>query len=173
MCIEPNLYKAFNDSEPPDKKYFDELRRVSKKQIIWGGNYFLDYLPAAECMIVWDKGRRGIGFADCELAWTNIKSPSRIFEFKWNGMLQGDMKHKESRIHPTQKPVRLYTWLLANFASKGDKILDTHVGSGSSLIACERMGYSYVGFEIDEDYYKDAVERIAEEKSQLRWELLP
>ena len=172
-AIAPKVYKAFDDSTIPDKKYFDELRRVSKKQIIWGGNYFLDYLPAASCMIVWDKGRRGLAFADCEIAWTNIKEQSRVFTFKWNGMLQGDMLHKEERIHPTQKPVRLYTWLLANFADKSDKILDTHVGSASSLIACERLGYDYVGFEIDTDYYNEAVKRLDEERAQLRWTLLP
>lgn len=124
-------------------------------------------------MIVWDKGRRGLAFADCEIAWTNIKEQSRVFTFKWNGMLQGDMTHKEERIHPTQKPVRLYTWLLANFANKGDKILDTHVGSASSLIACERLGYDYVGFEIDTDYYNEALKRLNEERAQLRWTLLP
>lgn len=122
-------------------------------------------------MIVWDKKRRGINFADCELAWSNIKEPCRVFEFQWNGMLQEDMKNKEERIHPTQKPVRLYTWLLINFANKGDKILDTHVGSGSSLVACERLGFDYVGFEIDKDYYKAARERIEQERQQIKWEL--
>lgn len=173
LCIEPTLYKAFDDTQIPSAEYFKELMRVSKKQIIWGGNYFLDYLPATECFIVWDKGRRGIGFADCELAWTNFDSPSRIYEFKWNGMLQGDMKHKEQRIHPTQKPVRLYTWLLSQFAKQGDIILDTHVGSASSLIACERMGFDYVGFEIDPDYYNDALARLNEERMQIRFEKLP
>ena len=168
---EAKIYKAFDDSTIPDEEYFDELARVSKRAIIWGGNYFLDNLGATECMIVWDKKRRGINFADCELAWTNIKEPCRVFEFQWNGMLQEDMKNKEERIHPTQKPVRLYTWLLINFANKGDKILDTHVGSGSSLVACERLGFDYVGFEIDKDYYKAALERIEEERQQIKWEL--
>lgn len=173
LCISPKIYKAFDDSHTPDAAYFKELQRVAKKQIIWGGNYFIDYLKPAECMIVWDKGRRGLQFADCEVAWTNIKEPCRIFEFKWNGMLQGDMKHKEERIHPTQKPVRLYTWLLSRYAKRGDKILDTHVGSASSLIACERMRFDYVGFEIDKDYYELAKQRLDEERAQLRFELLP
>lgn len=173
LCIDPKIYKAFDDSHTPSAAYFEELSRVAKKQIIWGGNYFLDYLGATECMIVWDKGRRGINFADCEIAWTNLKEPCRVFEFLWNGMLQGDMSNKEDRIHPTQKPVRLYTWLLNNFAERGYRILDTHVGSASSLIACERMGFKYVGFEIDEEYYRLASERLNEEIKQIAWNLLP
>lgn len=96
----------------------------------------LDHLGAASCIIVWDKKRRGMDQADCEIAWTNLPGQSRIFEYKWNGMLQENMKAKEKRIHPTQKPVMLYSWLLGRFAKPGDKILDTHVGSASSLIAC-------------------------------------
>jgi site-specific DNA-methyltransferase (adenine-specific) len=140
---------------------------VARKRIIWGGNYFLDYLPATECFIVWDKRRRGLNFADCELAWTNMKLPCRIFEFKWNGMLQEDMKNKEERIHPTQKPVALYKWILDNYAKPGDKILDTHVGSASSLIACEDFGFQYVGFEIDADYYKLGQERLERNRAQM------
>ena len=94
----PKIYKAFDDSHTPDAAYFKELQRVAKKEIIWGGNYFLDFLESTECMIIWDKGRRGICFADCEIAWTNMKEPCRIFEYKWNGMLQGDMKNKEQII---------------------------------------------------------------------------
>lgn len=167
LCVSPKIYKAFDDSHTPDAVYFRELSRVAKKQIIWGGNYFLNYLNATECLIVWDKGRRGINFADCEIAWTNLKEPCRIFEFLWNGMLQGDMANKEDRIHPTQKPVRLYTWLLSKYAKPGDKILDTHVGSASSLIACHQMGYKYVGFEIDPVYYKMAKERLKEAEDQI------
>lgn len=163
----PKTYKAFDDSQIPSAAYFSELARVSKKRIIWGGNYFLDHLGRTECLIVWDKRRRGLNFADCEIAWTNIKQPCRIFEFKWNGMLQEDMLNKEFRIHPTQKPVKLYEWILQNYAKQGDKILDTHVGSGSSLIACGRYKHDYVGFEIDEYYYKIAQERINNELSQM------
>lgn len=140
---------------------------MAKAAIIWGGNYFLDNLGATECLIIWDKKRRGLNFADCEVAWTNIKQPCRIFEFKWNGMLQEDMKNKEYRIHPTQKPVALYKWLLNNFAKSGDKILDTHVGSASSLVACRECGFKYVGFEIDEDYFKLAQERLQAAEDQL------
>lgn len=117
--------------------------RVSKHQIIWGGNFFLEYLGNASRMIVWDKKRRGMDQADCEIAWTSLPGQNRIFEYRWNGMLQGDMKNKENRIHPTQKPVALYQWILEQFAKSGDKILDTHVGSASSLIACHRAGLKY------------------------------
>lgn len=135
--------------------------------IIWGGNYFLDNLNATECLIIWDKRRRGLNFADCEIAWTNIKEPCRIFEWKWNGMLQEDMKNKEYRIHPTQKPVALYRWLLEHYAKEGDKILDTHVGSASSLVACRELGFKYVGFEIDKDYYAMAKKRLDQAENQV------
>jgi len=158
------------DKEIPDKKYFNELFRVSKYQIIWGGNYFIDYLKSTPCMIVWDKDNSG-NFADCELAWTNFETSVRKIKWRWNGMLQQNMKNKEYRIHPTQKPVQLYRWLLKNYAKPGDKILDTHVGSASSLIACEREGFEYVGFEIDKDYYQDAKKRIERERAQLTLEL--
>lgn len=127
--------------------------RVSKAQIIWGGNFFLDFLAKTSCMIIWDKGRRGMDQADCEIAWTNLRGQSRIFDFKWNGMLQQDMKNKEDRIHPTQKPVQLYAWLYRNFAREGDKILDTHLGSGSSRIAAWDAGLDFVGCEIDKVYF--------------------
>lgn len=162
----PKSYKAFDDSRTPNAAYFDELRRVAKNQIIFGGNYFLEYLSATECLIVWDKRRRGLNFADCEIAWTNFKQPCRVYEYKWNGMLQEDMKNKEFRIHPTQKPVQLYKWILNNYAKPGDKILDTHVGSASSLIACHELGFRYVGFEIDPDYYAAAKARLDAETAQ-------
>ncbi|MBR3243019.1 MAG: site-specific DNA-methyltransferase [Parasporobacterium sp.] len=164
---------AYNNaiwSQPKtDKTYFDELFRVSKNQIIWGGNYFTNSIcRESQCWIVWDKKKaEGIKFADCELAWTSFDRAARIFRFRWNGFLQEDMKHKEKKIHPTQKPVALYKWILGNFAVGSDRILDTHVGSGSSLIACHQMGNPYVGFEINEDYYNKAKERIQEETGQL------
>lgn len=160
-------YHTFADDRPPDEGYFTELARVSKRQIIWGGNFMLDNLGAASCMIVWDKKRRGMDQADCEIAWTNIPGQSRIFEYKWNGMLRENMKDKEQRIHPTQKPVMLYSWLLSKYAKPGDKILDTHVGSASSLIACHRAGLEYWGFEIDPMYYKAAKERLDRETAQV------
>ena len=165
--ISPKIYKAFDDSRTPGAAYFEELRRVAKNIILWGGNYFLDHLGATECMIIWDKRRRGLNFADCEIAWTNIKQPCRIFEFKWNGMLQEDMKNKEYRIHPTQKPVELYKWILSRYAHPGDLILDTHVGSGSSLVACREMGFKYIGFEIDPDYYEEAKKRVDAAEAQV------
>lgn len=165
--MQSKFYHPFDDSSPPDEMYFRELIRVSKKQIIWGGNFFLDNLGKASCIIVWDKGRRGMDQADCEIAWTSLPGQSRVFNFKWNGMLQEDMKEKEYRIHPTQKPMRLYEWLLQKFAKQGDVILDTHVGSASSLVACQRLGFKYVGFEIDEDYYNLAKHRLETEGAQM------
>lgn len=168
-CAEPTTYKAFDDSKIPNVEYFRELERVSKHRIIWGCNYFLDYLGATKGLIIWDKGRRGLKFADCEVAWTDIDEPCRIYAYLWDGMRQEDMKNKEHRIHPTQKPVALYKWLLRCYAKEGDKILDTHVGSASSLIACYDLGFDYVGFEIDEEYYKLATKRLEEEMAQVRW----
>lgn len=155
----------------PNQDYFDELFRVSKKQIVWGGNYFTDFLPPSKGFIVWDKRvQDGMenDFADCELAWISKGlGVARVFRYLWNGMLQGNMKNKEYRIHPTQKPVALYKWILANYAKEGDLILDTHVGSASSLIACEDMGFKYVGFEIDDEYFKESSERLEQHKAQI------
>ena len=164
---ESAFYPVFDDSSPPDAEVFRELERVSKKLIIWGGNFFLDKLGPASCMIVWDKKRRGMSQADCEIAWTNCKGQSRIFEFRWNGMLQGDMKHKEKRIHATQKPVALYKYLIENYAEPGDIILDPYLGSGSSRIAAYQLGYDFVGYEINETYFRLEEERFAEQTAQL------
>lgn len=157
------VYQVFDNIEP-DQSYFDELKRVSKNQIIWGVNFYTSSgLNGGR--IVWDK--KGTAFGRAEMAYySNSKSVS-IFEYTWNGMIQENMKNKEQRIHPTQKPVALYTWLLQNYAKEGDKILDTHVGSASSLIACEKMGFQYVGFELDKDYYEAASKRIKEEMAQV------
>lgn len=129
----------------------------------------LNYLGKASCMLVWDKGRRGMDQADCEIAWTDLPGQSRVFNLKWNGMLQENMKSKEERVHPTQKPVALYSWILGRFAKPGDRILDTHVGSASSLIACHRAGMEYWGFEIDPVYYATAKERLENEQAQLNF----
>ena len=118
------------------------------------------------CMIVWDKDNTG-NYADCELAWTSFPCAVKKYTWRWNGMIQQDMKNKEFRIHPTQKPVALYEWLLNRYAKDGDVILDTHVGSGSSLIACHKTRHKYIGFEIDETYYKLASERIKTETAQM------
>ena len=155
----------------PDSKYFNELFRVSQNQIIWGGNYFIEQIHRnSQCWLVWDKEKpEGVKYADVELAWTSFNRGAKIFRYAWNGMIQGDMKNKEHKIHPTQKPVNLYN----NYAKTGEKILDTHVGSASSLIACYVMGFNCVGFEISKDYYKLATKRIETVKAQIRfdWDL--
>ena len=157
------------DKSAPSREYFIELKRVSKNQIIWGANHFIQNIPKANssCWIVWDKDNTG-NFADCELAYTSFKSAVRKYKFRWNGMLQGDMKNKEHRIHPTQKPVKLYEWLLMNYAKEGDKILDTHLGSGSIAIACHNLGYDLEGYELDKEYYDNALKRIKQHQAQLR-----
>ena len=157
-------YKGFwgGDKSAPPVEYFKELRRVSKNQIVWGANHFISRLPFdSPAWIVWDKENGDNDFADCELAWTSFKCAVRKARFKWNGFLQGNMMLRECRIHPTQKPVAIYCWLLENYAKPGQLILDTHVGSASSLIACESMGFDYVGFEIDPDYYAAAKNRMS------------
>lgn len=164
-------YKAFsgNDIEPPDKEYFDELFRVSKNQIIFGANHFISKIPFdSSCWIVWDKDNGENDFADCELAWTSFNSAVRRFKYRWQGMLQQNMKNKESRIHPTQKPIALYEWILSRYAKDGDIILDTHVGSASSLIACYNTNHNFVGFELDEYYYKVSKQRLDTEMAQMR-----
>lgn len=164
-------YPAFagNDEKPPDTGYFKELLRVSKNQIIWGANHFISMMPYdSHCWIVWDKDNGNTDFADCELAWTSFNTAVRKFKYKWQGMLQENMAAKEERIHPTQKPVALYTWLLNKYAKPGYKILDTHVGSASSLIACYRAGLEYWGFETHKGYYQKATERLETEKAQIR-----
>ena len=154
------VYNMTNwDSSIPDSNYFKQLFRISKNQIIWGWNYFVPHLSACKCYIVWNKRTNG-NFGDCESAFTSFDRPPVVFEFTWNGMIQGDMKNKEIRIHPTQKPVKLYERTLIDFAKEGDKILDTHVGSASSLIAFEKHGFEYTGFEINENIYSDAKNRM-------------
>lgn len=163
-------YKPFfgYDIEPPKAEYFTELKRVSKNQIIWGANHFINLIGAGSpCWVVWDKDNGSNDFADCELAYTSFKTAVRRFKFQWAGMLQGDMKKKENRIHPTQKPVKLYQWLLANYAKPGQRILDTHLGSGSSAIAAHYAGHEFVGVELDKDYYDAAVDRFQSETSQI------
>jgi len=155
------------NQDKTDNSYFVELLRVSKNQIIWGGNYFSSNLLDSRCWIVWDKvSKEARQVADCELAYTSFDQSSKIFEFQWNGMLQGDMKNKERRIHPTQKPVKLYDWLLSNYAKPDQRVLDTHLGSGSSAIAAHYFGCDFVGMEIDKDYYEAACKRFDRETAQ-------
>ena len=150
----------------PGKEYFDELFRVSRNQIIWGGNYFS--LPPSRCFIVWKKLTISEGFtmAMAEYAWTSFNDNAKVFECAPQGAAN------DTRFHPTQKPVRLYEWLLARYAKPGMKILDTHVGSGSSLIACHRAGLDCWGFEIDPYYYGKAQKRIAQQTAQITMEEL-
>lgn len=158
------------DKFAPSKEYFIELQRISKNQIIWGANHFVSDIPNASspCWIVWDKEKVGGFFADSELAYTSFKTAVRNFKFQWHGMIQGDMKNKEQRIHPTQKPVKLYEWLLANYAKKGDKILDTHLGSMSSVIACLNLGFEITGSELDKDYFESGIKRVKQSQQQIR-----
>ena len=155
----------------PDNIYFNELFRVSKNQIIWGANYMSDLLPRSMGWVVWDKDNGTTKFSDAEIAFTSFNRALRIWKFTWNGMIQGDMKNKEHRIHPTQKPVKLYEWLLQNYAKEGDRILDTHLGSGSSAIAAHYAGFDFVGCELNEDYYKAACKRFDHETKQQAMEL--
>ena len=156
------------DKQPPNDEYFRQLFRVSKNQIVWGANHFISKMPFdSSCWLVWDKDNSG-NFADCELAWTSFDTAVRKFQWRWNGMLQQNMKDKEERIHPTQKPVALYEWILQNYAERGNLILDTHLGSGSSRIAADKGGFNFVGFEIDADYYEKSKKRFNDFKSQLR-----
>lgn len=159
----------------PDPEYFRELERVSRYYIVWGCNYF-DY-QFAPGRIVWDKCNQSSTFSDCELAATNLFSSVRLFPFMWNGMcqgksikegrvMQGNKKLNEKRIHPTQKPVALYSWLLTTYAQEGWKILDTHLGSGSIAIACEDLGFSILGIELDQYYYDAARKRIIDYQNQ-------
>lgn len=158
------------DKDSPDKSYFDELFRVSKNQIIFGANHFISKIPYdSSCWVVWDKENGATDFADCELAWTSFKTAVRKYKFMWHGMLQGNMKNKQKRIHPTQKPIQLYSWLLENYAEPTNKILDTHLGSGSSAIACHYFGIEeFIGIEIDKEYYDMANKRIEKETRQIK-----
>lgn len=165
------------DNEPPSEDYFNELMRVSKNQIIFGYNYF-DY-PLIGGRIVWDKCNDGSNQSDAEIAYCSMNDRIDIFRYMWRGMFQGksitegttqqgNKRLNEKRIHPTQKPVALYEWLLNRYAKPNDVILDTHVGSASSLIACYNTNHKFVGFELDEYYYKVSKQRLDNEMAQMR-----
>lgn len=147
------------DNDIPKKEYFDELFRISKNQIIWGGNYFTEYLKPSRCWLSWLKPERGFTLSEFELAWTSFNNVTRVFEY---------MRNEIGRTHPTQKPVALYKWLLDKYAKQGDKILDTHLGSGSIAIACHDYGFQLTACELDTEYYEKAVERIKNHVSQLK-----
>ena len=151
---------AGNDSEIPTAEYFLELFRVSKNQIIWGGNYMIEYIYSSPCWLLWDKGfSEEVTFAQYEMAWTSFKSSAKKYDF--------NSASNRNRIHPTQKPVKLYEWILMNYAKEGDKILDTHLGSGSIAIACHNLGFDLTACELDADYYNQALKRIKQHQSQL------
>ena len=146
------------DNEVPTAEYFLELFRVSKNQIIWGGNYF--DLPPTKCFIVWDKQQHLKNFAQCEMAWTSFRTNAKIFKRRFLEPYECNIYNKIKRIHPTQKSIFLYEWCLSEYAQKGDKILDTHLGSGSSRIAAHNLGFDFYGFEIDTDYYEASEKRF-------------
>ena len=153
------------DNETPNIDYFKELQRVSKNQIIWGGNYLADKLKPSRCYIFWDKGINGdCDFADGELAWCSFDKVLRKAPIRYKGFLGAD----KIRIHPTQKPVKLYEWILMNYAKEGDKILDTHLGSGSIAIACDNLGFDLIACELDKEYYDAAIKRLKQHQAQLR-----
>lgn len=153
------------DKEIPKAEYFKELFRVSKNQIIWGGNYMLENLSNTPCFLIWDKNNSG-DFADAELAWTSFNTAVRIFKYTWNGMLQQDMKNKEIRIHPCQKPIGLYKMILPKYVNKGDKIIDTHSGSGSLRIAAWDLGFDFWSCEKDAEYFTDGNLRFETHKTK-------
>jgi site-specific DNA-methyltransferase (adenine-specific) len=146
----------------PSKEYFSELKRVSKNQIIWGGNYFLDYLPSTRGMLIWDKIQIFSG-ADFEFAWTSFDTSAKAFR-----MSRVEAYGNINKIHPTQKPVKIYEWILTNYAKEGDKILDTHLGSGSIAIACHNRKYDLTACELDKEYFDAAMKRIQQHKRQLQ-----
>jgi site-specific DNA-methyltransferase (adenine-specific) len=150
------------DTNAPSPQYFQELQRVSKHQIIFGANHFIESIPNANssCWIVWDKNNGSSIHADCELAYASFKTSVRMFRYTWHGMRQENMKNKEHRIHPTQKPVALYYWLLQKYAKPGWRILDTHLGSGSIAIAAHDLGFDFDGYELDKEYYDNAMKRF-------------
>ncbi|HEY0772121.1 MAG TPA: DNA methyltransferase [Sphingobacteriaceae bacterium] len=159
-------YKDLNESwDIPEQPYFDELIRVSENQIIWGINYFNTSMPGGR--IVWVKGIQGSPFSMADIAYQSFYNRIDLFKYTWSGFWQEAGKTREHRIHPTQKPVALYKWLLQNYAKPGDKILDTHLGSGSSRIAAYDMGFDFTGFEIDKDYFEAQEKRFNDFKKQL------
>ena len=155
------------DKEAPNEEYFKELFRVSKNQIVWGANHFISRMPYdSSCWLVWNKLNGDNNFADCELAWASFKTSVRKFDFRWAGMLQQNMKDKEIRIHPTQKPKDLYRWILKNYAKPNDLILDTHGGSMSISIACDMEGFDLDVTEIDTEYFINGQKRYEQYKQQ-------
>jgi len=160
------------DKAIPDKIYFDEMKRISKNQIVFGGNYFVEYLNNSSCWIVWDKhggGKYDNDFADCELAWTSFRKAVKRYSILWHGMLRVEKEYK--RTHPTQKPIRLFCHILEDFTKNNDLICDPYLGSGTTAIACERLNRQWIGIEISKEYCDIAVERIKREMAQYKLKL--
>lgn len=155
------------DSSIPSKEYFEEVKRVSVNQIVWGGNYFFEHLGNTRCFIFWDKNQPMDNYADGELAWTSFDKVAKVIKKDWYGFLAKE-KNQIERIHPTQKPIQLYEWLLMNYAKEGDKILDTHLGSGSIAIACHNLGFDLTACELDTEYYNNALKRLKQHQAQLQ-----
>jgi site-specific DNA-methyltransferase (adenine-specific) len=162
-----NFAKKDWDDAIPQKEIFDEIFRVSKNQILWGGNYFAEYLHNSSCWIVWNKDNGTNDFADCELAYTSFKSAVRMFEYRWNGCLQGNMKEKEIRIHPTQKPLPLFQWCLQNYSKEGDLVLDCFSGSGTTAVACHNLKRRFICIEKDPEYWAASTKRLEDVQKQL------
>jgi len=166
--ISNNYKKGVWDKFRPDDNYFKMLKRVSKNQIIWGGNYFPQlWINGCKGFIFWYKGNPVPNFADGELAYCSMNKVAKQFNFRYYGNLEGNTSASE-KIHPTQKPVQLYEWLLTNYAQEGDKILDTHLGSGSIAIACHNLHFDLTACELDKDYFDSAMKRIKQHQQQLR-----
>lgn len=166
-----NRYKANKyvngdwDKGIPTDEYWEQLFRITKNQIVWGGNYFP--LPPCRGFVFWYKKNPVPNFSDGEFAWTSFNKPARCFDFRYYGNIQGNT-NADPKIHPTQKPVTLYKWLLGNYAKPGDKILDTHLGSGSICIACDALGFDMTGIELDQDYYQAAQQRLINHQAQQK-----
>jgi len=151
------------DNEIPNKEYFKQLFRVSKNQIIWGANYFVEHLnKGTKGWVVWDKAQYGLTMSDCELAYSSFQKPTRVYVKNRVVLIS------QNTIHPTEKPIKLYEWLLMNYAKEGDKILDTHLGSGSIAIACHNLGYDLTACELDKEYFEAAMKRLNNHTAQLR-----
>lgn len=158
-------YKGFDGAlgGKPTKEYFDELFRISKNQIVWGGNYFIDLLYPSRCFLIWDKKARMNTLADCEMAWTSFDKNAKIFTHPRNT--------SEKRVHICQKPIALYEWIMNNYAKPNERILDTHLGSGSSAIAAHRLGFEFVGVEINKQYFDSALNRVKKHTECVEVEL--
>ena len=176
LNIKRRTYEIIEEWDIPNEEYFKELIRVSDNQIIWGCNHFNYYLGPGR--IIWDKVNGKSTFSDCEIAYCSMHNKTKMFRYMWNGMMQGksisegylqqgNKSKNDVRIHPTQKPINLYKWILMNYAKPEDKILDTHVGSASSLIACHEMGFDYLGFELDQGMHEIANNRLSNATAQV------